>query len=79
MEVTLKGAVISKFGSAEKFAKHVGWSGRKARDIVSGRQEPSAQDMRVVAEAIGITSPMDFCAIFFKDEYAKWTTGREKQ
>jgi len=79
MEVTLKGAVISRFGSAEKFAKNVGWSGRKARDIVSGRQEPSANDMRVIAEAIGITSPKEFCALFFKEQYAKWTANGEKQ
>ena len=73
MELTLKGAVISKYGSCAKFAQSVGWSGRKARDVVSGRQEPTADDMRVISDALCLTSVNDFMLLFFKDQYAKWT------
>lgn len=63
--ITLKGAVISKFNSVAKFADFVGWSRRKAGDIVSGRQPPTAKDMEVIAEALGVTTAEPFCAIFF--------------
>lgn len=77
MEVTMKGAVISKYGSAGKFADHVGWSGRKARDIISGRQMPTPNDMIIISDAIGINTPSEFCHIFFPVQYAKWTDGKE--
>lgn len=63
--ITVKGSVLSKFGSAAKFAESVGWSNRKARDIVSGRQNPTAKDMEVIADALGIRTAEPFCALFF--------------
>lgn len=65
MELTLKGLVVSKFGSAGGLAMAVNWSGRKARDIVSGRQIPTAKDMDVLAEALELDTPEAFCIIFF--------------
>ena len=72
MEVTMKGAVVSKYGSAGKFADFVGWSGRKARDILSGRQNPTPRDMVIISDAIGINTPTEFCQIFFPEQYTKW-------
>lgn len=73
MQISLKGLVASKFGSAGKFAEAVGWSGRKARDIVSGRQQPTIRDMEKMADVLGIESEEDFCSIFFKSLSTKWT------
>ena len=74
MELTLKGIVISKFGSAGNFGKHLGWSGRKARDIVSGRQQPTGNDLVMMAPALGIESPDVFVNIFFKPLSTEWHT-----
>lgn len=63
--ITVKGSIISKFGSVAKFAEHVGWSNRKARDIVSGRQKPTASDMEVISAALDIRTAEPFCALFF--------------
>ena len=63
--ITVKGFILSKFGSVAKFAEYVGWSNRKARDIVSGRQKPTAKDMEVIADALGIKTAEPFCALFF--------------
>ena len=76
MEITLKGLVVSKYGSAGKFAQAMGWSGRKGRDIVSGRQHPTARDMEEMADALDIRSPEAFCAVFFKSKSTKWTSER---
>ena len=76
MEITLKGLVISKYGSAGKFAQALGWSGRKGRDIVSGRQHPTAKDMEEMADVLGIQSPEAFCAVFFKNKSTMWTKER---
>lgn len=73
MQITLKGLVISKYGSAGKLADAIGWSGRKARDIVSGRQTPTARDMEVLADALDIRTAEMFCAVFFNDKSTKWT------
>lgn len=66
MEITLKGAVSSMYGSATALAKQLGWSGRKARDIVSGRQAPTAKDMEELAEALDIRDANSFALIFFQ-------------
>ena len=75
MEITLKGLVISKYGSAGEFAKAMGWSGRKARDIVSGRQNPTGDDLVKMAPALDIQSPELFVDIFFKPLSTKWQNG----
>lgn len=74
MEITLKGAVSSMYGSATALAKQLGWSGRKARDIVSGRQAPTAKDMEEMAEALDIRDANSFALIFFPNMSTKWST-----
>ena len=61
----LRGVVAEKFGSCAKFAKALNWSGRKTRDIVSGRQVPDAKDIREMADTLEITEPREFMLIFF--------------
>lgn len=62
----LRGAVAEKFGSCAKFAEALQWSGRKTRDIVSGRQVPNAKDIKEMASALRVTEPAEFMRIFFE-------------
>lgn len=78
MQITLKGLIVSKFGSAQAFGDAVGWSGRKARDIVSGRQKPNNEEMLVISKAIGIDSPEMFCQIFLPDVTTMWANEGQK-
>lgn len=61
----LRGVVAEKFGSCAKFAKALNWSGRKTRDIVSGRQVPDAKDIKEMADTLNITEPKEFMRVFF--------------
>ena len=65
-ENPLRGAVAAKFGTCEAFSKALSWSGRKTRDIVSGRQIPTANDIQQMAVALGVMdNPDAFMSIFF--------------
>lgn len=65
-ENQLRGAMAAKFGTCEAFSKALNWSGRKTRDIVSGRQIPTARDITQMAEALGVMdNPDAFMSIFF--------------
>lgn len=65
-ENPLRGAVAAKFGTCEAFSKALGWSGRKTRDIVSGRQIPSARDIEQMAVSLDVMDKPDaFMSIFF--------------
>lgn len=61
----LRGVVAEKYGSCAKFAKALGWSGRKTRDIVSGRQVPDARDIKQMADTLKIEEPVEFMRVFF--------------
>lgn len=61
----LRGVVAEKFGSCAKFAKALNWSGRKTRDIVSGRQVPDAKDIKEMADTLEIKEPTEFMRVFF--------------
>jgi len=65
-ENPLRGAVAAKFGTCEAFSQTLCWSGRKTRDIVSGRQIPTAKDIMEMARALGVADdPEAFMSIFF--------------
>lgn len=63
----LKGRVVERYGSMRAFAAVLGWSGRRTSDIVSGRQEPNAKDIKRMADALGITDASDFMRVFFAE------------
>ena len=67
----LRGVVAEKFGSCAKFAIALGWSGRKTRDIVSGRQVPDAKDITEMARTLGINEPSELIRIFFDNMTTK--------
>lgn len=61
----LRGVVAEKFGSCAKFAQALGWSGRKTRDIVSGRQVPNAKEIKDMADKLEVREPLEFMRVFF--------------
>lgn len=62
----LKGIVYSKYKSCTELAKTLGWTGRKTRDIVSGRQMLTAKDISELSKALGIAdNPDEMIRIFF--------------
>ena len=63
--MTIRGLAISKFMSMAKFAKHIGWSERRTRDILSGRQEPTAKDIEELATALEIETAEEFIKFFY--------------
>ena len=71
--VSLRGLVVSKYGSAAKMARTIGWSETKARDIASGRRVARAEDIERLADALGIVNADDFVAIFFPEQSKNWT------
>lgn len=64
-KVTLRGLVISTYGTIKKFADAMGWSYRKAAYIVGGRQEATASDIEKMADGLGIEVPELFKQVFF--------------
>lgn len=63
----LRGTVYEKFGSCSKFAKAIGWSGRKTCDIVNGRQVANATEIMQMAETLCINDQDEFMRVFFSD------------
>jgi len=58
MEITLKGLVISKYGSCVKFARHMEWNRNKAARIINGQQEPTLDDIKDMANKQAIPKEM---------------------
>jgi len=63
--MTIRGLVVSKYGSMTKFAEHIGWSGRKTRDIITGRQQATAKDIEQMAMTLGINEANEFVSFFY--------------
>lgn len=61
---TLRGRVITVFGSIGKFASTIGWSRRKASYIINGQQEATAKDIEIMAKALNVELPEDFRSLF---------------
>ena len=61
----LRAEVYMKYGSCAKFANAIGWSQRKTRDIVAGRQVPNANEITCMASKLDITEPKLFMKVFF--------------
>ena len=67
--ITLRGVMVSKYGSVAAFARNVGWSVRKARDIAIGHQKVTLEDAEVIAAAVGVRKADEFAALFFPGKY----------
>lgn len=68
-----RGLIFSKYKNITAFASAVGWTRNKASRIANGIQEPDAEDMEKMADALGINSPEQFMHVFFGQLSTKWT------
>lgn len=66
--IELRSRVYSRFRSMAEFAKALGWDDSKVRRIMAGQQQPDVDEIRQMAEALGVESAEDFMAIFFGKE-----------
>lgn len=73
MQLSTRGAVVSKYGSISAFARHLNWSTRKANYIVNGRQQPTAEDMERMADALDIKTAEEFVRFFYPSKSTMWT------
>lgn len=62
--LTLKGRVISMYNTIGAFAKAIGWSRRKASEIVNKKQEPTASDIEAMASILKVELPAEFKTLF---------------
>lgn len=61
---TLRGRIISVFGTIGKFAIAIGWSRRKASCIINGQQEATASDIEAMARVLNVEVPEEFRILF---------------
>lgn len=64
-ENALRGRIIAKYHTVQNFAASLGWSNRKAYDIVNGKQEATAKDIEVMCAALDVLIPEEMKALFF--------------
>ena len=63
--MNLRGVILQKYPSATAFGKAMGWDRKKASDIMNGRRQPTADEMVLIANDVGITESKTFMSIFF--------------
>ena len=78
MNRNLRGAVYSHFRTLSEFAVTIGWSYSKAFRIVNGEQEPTANEITLIAATLGVEDQSEFMRIFFDEMSTKWTSGRSE-
>jgi len=61
----LRGRIISMYHSIKKFAEVIGWSSRKAYDIVNGNQEMTGKDIDQMCRVLDVKIPEDMRLLFF--------------
>lgn len=68
MEMTLRGAVFTKYRTISDFANAIGWERGKASRIINGQQQPSKGDMEQMISLLGIhqdaVAPIFFGTMF---------------
>ena len=71
MELNIRGVILQKYPSASAFARSMGWPRQKASDIMNGRRKPSADEMTMIANDVGLTNAESFMAVFFPNMSTK--------
>lgn len=64
-EMTLRGLIVSKFGSILEFSKELGWSYSKTYRATKNVGKLSIEDAKTLGNALGATSGEDIAALFF--------------
>ena len=60
---TLRATVYGKYSSIAELARFLGWTRQKATNIVNKKQEPSLNEVNLLANALGL--PLEDAAKFF--------------
>ena len=63
-DFTLKELTRAKYSSLVELSMELGWSYSKTHRIVNGVQEPTRDEIRDLAEALGISSAHDLVSVF---------------
>jgi predicted transcriptional regulator len=66
----LRGAVLARYKTLKEFSDALGWHKAKTYRIVSGAEEPKLDDMKKIADTLGIDKH-GIADIFFADYVAK--------
>lgn len=69
----LRGAVIARYGSMAECGRAIGWSGRRVRDVVTGRQPMTVEDAETLADALSVKTVDKFMRLFFPRLSIQWT------
>jgi len=64
-EENLRGRIIAMYHSVLNFSKEIGWSSRKAYDIVNGKQMPTGKDIDEMCCVLKVVIPDDMRRLFF--------------
>lgn len=62
---TLRGRIITMYGTIDEFAKAMKWSHRKASYIINGKQEPTGKEIESMAAALRVEIPDELRSLFF--------------
>ena len=63
--LTLKGVVLSKYGSCVKFADAMGWNRNKADRILNAKQDPSLRDIGHMVRRMSLPDDLIVPLFFF--------------
>ena len=64
-EMNLRGRIISMYHTVLNFSKQIGWSSRKAYDIVNEKQEPTGKDIEDMCRVLNVQIPEEMRLLFF--------------
>lgn len=65
MDMTLRGLIVSRFGSVLNFSKRLGWSYSKTYRATKNPKKLLIADASAMCEALGVHSPEQIVALFF--------------
>ena len=71
-----RGKIVEKYGTVQKFAEAMHWSGRKASYVSTGRQVLTIAEAEKCAEVLDIENVQEFLRVFFPVLSNKWTGKR---
>lgn len=74
----LRGAVVARYGSMAECGRAIGWSGRRVRDVVTGRQPMTVDDAETLADALSVKTVGGFMRLFFPRMSIQWTDSEQE-
>ena len=69
--IALRGRIFSRYNTIGEFGAHIGWNHQKVSRIMNGKQSPTADEITVMSNALGIDDPDDLVGVFFANEVHK--------